>query len=99
MSRLRIPLVSASRVDSATGYLARSDLQAPPTRWDSTQVISVPHYQDISEALHFITQELYKWQQQTSNFHREVTVYIFTDVCHEWGDALFEALDKEFRFR
>ncbi|GLI74321.1 hypothetical protein PoHVEF18_002558 [Penicillium ochrochloron] len=99
MSRLRIPLVSASRVDSATGYLARSDLQAPPTRWDSTRVISVPHYQDISEALHFITQELYKWQQQTSNFHREVTVYIFTDVCHEWGDALFEALDKEFRFR
>lgn len=94
-----IQLSLASPVDSATGYLARTDLQAPSTRWESTRVISVPHCQDISEAQQFITQELYKWQQQTPDFHRGVTVYIFTDIYHEWGDALFEALDKEFQFR
>ncbi|CAI7636567.1 unnamed protein product [Penicillium viridicatum] len=99
MLRFRIPLVSASRVDSGTGFLSQTDSQAPPLYWDSTRVISVQRYQDISETLNFITQEIEKWQQQTSDFHRGITVYLFTDVRREWGDAIFEAVDEAFRVR
>jgi hypothetical protein len=61
-------------------------------------VISVQHYHDLSETLKFMTQELEKWQQ-ISDFYRGVTVYIFTGIRPEWGDALFEAIDKGFGVR
>ncbi|KAJ5507957.1 hypothetical protein N7527_010100 [Penicillium freii] len=100
-----IPPSLASCADSDTG------LPFPPESQDSaaihpssptpdfTRVISVQRYQDMSETLNFITQELEKWQQQTSDFHRGITVYLFTDVRREWGDAIFEAVDEAFRVR
>lgn len=90
---------SASRVDSGTGFLSPTESQAPPLYWDSTRVISVQRYQDISETLNLITLELEKWQQQTSDFLRGITVYRFTDVRREWGNALFQAIDEGFRVR
>ncbi|KAJ5668179.1 uncharacterized protein N7477_006749, partial [Penicillium maclennaniae] len=90
---------SASRIDSDTGCLSPTGSQAPPLYWDSTRLISVQCCEDISETLNFITQELEKWQKQTSDFHRGITVYLFTDVRREWGNALFQAIDEEFRVR
>ncbi|KAJ5488586.1 hypothetical protein N7539_003476 [Penicillium diatomitis] len=94
MSRFRIPLASASRLNSLGGVS-----QTRPLYWDSTRVNSVQRYQDISETLSFITLELEKWQQQTSDFLRGITVYLFTDVRREWGNALFQAIDERFRVR
>lgn len=60
---------------------------------------SVERYQNISETLKFITLELEKWQQQTSDFLHGITVYVFTDVRREWADTLFQAIDEKSRVR
>ncbi|KAI2788569.1 hypothetical protein POX_e06588 [Penicillium oxalicum] len=99
MASVRIPLASASHPNPPYDIVSPSESQTRSLCWDSTRVNSVERYQNISETLKFITLELEKWQQQTSDFLHGITVYVFTDVRREWADTLFQAIDEKSRVR